>query len=71
MTYRKIFLPVELKIIKLGNSAGVILPRALLAHLHVRIGDTILASETPGLHSAYRLQPGLCHKDVHSRSDHA
>lgn len=35
-----------LKITKIGNSAGVILPKDLLARLRVDIGDEIFVSET-------------------------
>lgn len=37
----------ELKIRKIGNSAGVVLPRELLARLRVAPGDTIYATEAP------------------------
>ncbi|WP_460989523.1 AbrB/MazE/SpoVT family DNA-binding domain-containing protein [Sphingobium sp. TomTYG45] len=30
-----------LKITKIGNSAGVILPRDVLAHLNVQVGETL------------------------------
>ena len=36
-----------LKIKKIGNSAGVILPKELLARLRVGEGDTLYASEAP------------------------
>jgi putative addiction module antidote len=36
-----------LKIQKIGNSAGVILPKDLLAHLHVEVGQTVSVSKTP------------------------
>jgi putative addiction module antidote len=36
-----------LKIQKIGNSAGVILPKELLAHLHVEVGQTVSVSKTP------------------------
>ena len=36
-----------LKIQKIGNSAGVILPKDLLAHLHVEIGQTVSVAKTP------------------------
>ena len=36
-----------LKIKKIGNSAGVILPKDLLARLRVAEGDTLYASEAP------------------------
>lgn len=37
----------QLKITKIGNSAGVVLPRELLAHLDVSIGETLSVSKTP------------------------
>lgn len=37
----------KLKITKIGNSAGVILPKEVLARLRVAEGDTLFASETP------------------------
>lgn len=37
---------MKLKIIKIGNSAGVILPKTLLEHLGVGVGETILATTT-------------------------
>ena len=36
-----------LKISKIGNSAGIILPKELLARLRVQLGDSLYASETP------------------------
>jgi putative addiction module antidote len=36
----------SLKIQKIGNSAGVILPKELLAHLHVEVGQTVSVSKT-------------------------
>lgn len=38
---------MELKIKKIGNSAGVILPKELLARLRVEQGDSLYVSETP------------------------
>jgi putative addiction module antidote len=35
------------KIIAIGNSAGIILPKEVLARLKVEKGDTICLSETP------------------------
>ena len=46
--YWKILSPVRLKIIKIGNSAGVILPKDLLAHLGARIGDIISVDVASG-----------------------
>lgn len=41
----------SLKIIKVGNSAGVILPKEVLAHLRVAQGDSVYIAETPtGFH---------------------
>lgn len=38
---------MKLKITTIGNSAGVILPRELLARLRLEKGDTLYALETP------------------------
>ncbi|WP_028081761.1 AbrB/MazE/SpoVT family DNA-binding domain-containing protein [Solimonas soli] len=38
---------MELKIIAVGNSAGVLLPKELLARLRVDKGDTLYVAETP------------------------
>jgi putative addiction module antidote len=38
---------MKLKITTVGNSAGVILPKELLARLRVEKGDTLYATETP------------------------
>ncbi len=35
---------VELKLRKIGNSIGVVLPKEVLAHLKVGVGDTICVS---------------------------
>lgn len=37
----------ELKIRRIGNSAGVVLPKELLARLRVAPGDTVYATEAP------------------------
>jgi putative addiction module antidote len=37
----------ELKIRKIGNSAGVVLPKELLAHLDAAVGETLSVSKTP------------------------
>lgn len=37
----------SLKITKIGNSAGVVLPKELLAKLRAGVGDTLYVSETP------------------------
>ena len=36
-----------LKITKIGNSAGVVLPKELLARLRAGVGDTLYVSEAP------------------------
>lgn len=36
-----------LKITKIGNSAGVILPKELLAHLGASVGETVSVVTTP------------------------
>ena len=38
---------MKLKITTVGNSAGIILPKELLARLHLEKGDELLALETP------------------------
>jgi putative addiction module antidote len=38
---------MQLKVTKIGNSAGVILPKELLARLRVEAGDSLYVSETP------------------------
>jgi len=35
------------KIVSIGNSVGVILPKELLVKLRVKKGDTVYATETP------------------------
>ena len=37
----------ELKLVRIGNSTGVVLPKELLARLDVTAGDTLSYSETP------------------------
>ncbi len=38
---------VPLKITKIGNSAGIVLPKDLLARLRVGVGDTLYVTEAP------------------------
>ena len=38
----------ELKLRKVGNSVGVVLPREALAKLNVEEGDTLALSDAPG-----------------------
>jgi putative addiction module antidote len=37
-----------LKLIKIGNSTGIILPKAVLARLRVGLGDEVSLAETSG-----------------------
>jgi putative addiction module antidote len=37
----------QLKVTKIGNSAGVILPKELLAHLDTAIGEALSVTRTP------------------------
>jgi putative addiction module antidote len=38
---------LELKLRKIGNSVGVVLPKEALAHLKVQEGNTICVTESP------------------------
>ena len=38
---------MPLKLVKVGNSTGMILPKELLARLRVQLGDTVYATESP------------------------
>jgi putative addiction module antidote len=37
---------MPLKLVKIGNSTGVVLPKELLARLGAELGDTVSASDT-------------------------
>lgn len=37
----------QLKITRIGNSAGVVLPKAVLARLRAGVGDTLHVTEAP------------------------
>ena len=37
----------QLKVTKIGNSAGIVLPKELLARLRIGLGDTLYATESP------------------------
>ena len=43
-----------LKLTRVGNSVGVVLPKDLLARLNVQLGDTIFLTESP---DGYRITP--------------
>lgn len=47
---------LELKIRKIGNSMGVVLPKEALAHLKVDEGDSVTLTEAPD--GGMRLTPG-------------
>lgn len=38
---------MAVKIAKIGNSAGIVLPKELLARLRVGVGDTLYVTESP------------------------
>jgi putative addiction module antidote len=38
---------MQLKISKIGNSSGIVLPKEVLARLRVKLGDSLYLSETP------------------------
>jgi len=38
----------ELKIVKIGNSHGVVLPKEVMARLRVELGDKLFLGEAPG-----------------------
>jgi putative addiction module antidote len=46
---------LDLKIRKIGNSHGVVLPKEVLAHLRVAEGDRLFLTETP--EGGYRITP--------------
>ena len=45
---------IHLKVTRIGNSLGVILPREAVTALKVGKGDTLILSETPG---GFRITP--------------
>lgn len=46
---------IELKIVKVGNSLGMRLPREVLNRLHLEGGDRLILTESP--EGGYRLTP--------------
>ena len=46
---------VQLKIVKVGNSLGVRLPREVLTRMHLGDGDKLILTEAP--EGGYRLSP--------------
>jgi putative addiction module antidote len=53
---------MALKIIKVGNSAAIILPKELLAKLRVGQGDTLYATESPDGVRLTATDPGFAEK---------
>ena len=45
---------VTAKVVKVGNSLGVILPKEILARMNVSVGDSLFLIEEPG---GYRVTP--------------
>ncbi len=59
---------MKLKITTVGNSAGVILPKELMARLRLEKGDELYALETPGGIVLTTYDPELAaHMDVAER----
>lgn len=59
---------MKLKITTVGNSAGVILPKELLARLRVEKGDSLYAVETPDGIKLTAFDPAVAEKmDVAER----
>lgn len=52
----------KLKITTVGNSAGVVLPRELLARLRVEKGDTLYVTELPDGIKLSAFDPGFAAK---------
>ena len=48
---------MELKVTKIGNSLGVVLPKELLANLKLDKGDTLWVSESPAGYSITPYDP--------------
>ena len=53
---------MSLKVTKIGNSAGIILPKELLARLRVEVGDSLFASESPDGVRLTATDPGFAAK---------
>ena len=44
----------RLKLTRIGNSVGTILPKDMLAAMHAELGDTLFVTEAPG---GFRITP--------------
>ena len=53
---------IPLKITKIGNSAGLILPKDLLARLRAGVGDTLYVTEAPDGIRITAADPGFAEK---------
>jgi putative addiction module antidote len=60
-------LPVGTKLIKIGNSVGVILPKEKLAKLGVEVGDRLSITENPGGISLSPYDPEFEHQMATAR----
>ena len=58
----------KLKVIKIGNSLGVILPKEIVARLRVRKGDELTGLETPNGIELTAYDPGFEKKLTIARS---
>ena len=45
---------MSVKITKIGNSAGIVLPKELLAHLDAQVGEVLTIAKTP---TGFELRP--------------
>jgi putative addiction module antidote len=45
---------MTVKITKIGNSAGIVLPKEMLAHLDAQVGEVLTVAKTPG---GFELRP--------------
>ena len=52
--YNRKNVAVGLKLTRVGNSVGVVLPKDVLARLNLELGDTIYLTESP---DGYRITP--------------
>ena len=56
---------LELKLRKVGNSVGVVLPREALAHLNVQEGDTLTFTDAP--EGGLRVTPATAGREQFAR----
>lgn len=58
----------QLKVIKIGNSAGVILPKEVLDRLGLELGDSLSCSQTPDGIALSAKDPEFDRQMAHARS---